>query len=156
MLMVHREFSFDKFHANESSLFEVYSLSHGPDGDAKGTSMSYPVAPTLKSQVPGITGPRVSFGRVLEYVIKTKKSIRRSGWWTMISSVCFLFPLVSGEGINPLASTSNVVLSKSTADAVFGKEDPIGKVVKLNVNGSWTDLMVSAVIQDAPQNSSLE
>ena len=54
MLMVHREFSFDKFHANESSLFEVYSLSHGPDGDAKGTSMSYPVAPTLKSQVPGI------------------------------------------------------------------------------------------------------
>ena len=48
----------------------------------------------------------------------------------------FSFPLVSGEGINPLASTSNVVLSKSTAEAVFGKEDPIGKVVKLNVNGA--------------------
>src|SRR5438552_3434939 len=78
-LMVHREFSFDRFHKNKASLYEVYSLSHAPEGDEKGTAMSYPVAPTLRSEVPGIikaTG-LMDVGNLIRYKDKeVEKSIR--------------------------------------------------------------------------------
>src|SRR5882757_412090 len=53
-LMVHFEFSFDKFQKNSSSLYMAYNLSHAPDGDEKGEAFGYPAAPEFKSEVPGI------------------------------------------------------------------------------------------------------
>jgi putative ABC transport system permease protein len=156
MLMVHHEFSFDNFHKNGSSLFEVYSLSHSPDGDSKGTSMSYPVAPTLKSQVPGIARTTGMLWAGVGIRYKNKEVDKEIKLVDNDFFGMFSFPILSGQKVNPLSSTSNVVLSKSTAEAVFGKEDPIGKVVKLKVNGDWSDLVVSAIIHNAPENSSID
>jgi putative ABC transport system permease protein len=155
-LMVHREFSVDQFHKNKASLYEVYSVAHAPDGDEKGTAMGYPVAPTLRSEVPGIikaTG-LMDVGNLIRYKGKeVEKDIRvvDNDFFSMFS-----FPTVAGTSVNPLSSTGDVVLSQSTADALFGKEDPIGKVVKVKVSGDWRDLVVTAVLRDAPENSSIE
>jgi putative ABC transport system permease protein len=155
-LMVHREFSVDQFHKNKASLYEVYSVSHAPDGDEKGTAMGYPVAPTLLSEVPGVikaTG-LMDVGNLIRYKDKEiEKEIRvvDNDFFSM-----FTFPTVAGASANPLASTGNVVLSQSTADALFGKENPIGKVVKVKVNNDWKDLVVTAVLRDAGENSSVE
>src|SRR5437763_1296629 len=46
-LMVHFEFSFDKFHENGDRLFMAYNLSHTADGDEKGEAFGYPAAPTF-------------------------------------------------------------------------------------------------------------
>ncbi|HEY4155410.1 MAG TPA: FtsX-like permease family protein, partial [Puia sp.] len=155
LLMVHHEFSYDAFHRNGSSLFEVYGLGHAPDGDEKTTSMSYPVAPTLKSQVPGIlrTTGWLEAGVGIRY--KNKQIDKETKLVDNDFFSMFSFPVRSGKKLDPLSSTSNVVLSQSTAEAVFGKEDPLGKVVKVNVNGDWRDLIVSAVLENAPENSSI-
>ena len=156
MLMVHHEFSFDNFHKNGSSLFEVYSFVHSADGDSKGTSMSYPVAPTLKSQVPGIARTTGMMWAGIGVRYKNKEIDKEIKLVDNDFFSMFSFPILSGQKQNPLSSTSNVVLSKSTAEAVFGKEDPIGKIVKLKVNDDWSDLVVTAVIQNAPENSSID
>ena len=155
-LMVHREFSFDGFHKHESSLFELYVFSRTPGGDGKSTSMAYPVVSALKSEVPAISKATgfMSSGSIIRY--KNKELDKDLALVDNDFFSMFSFPVHSGQKVNPLAGTGEVVISKSTADAVFGKEDPVGKMVKVKVSGAWNDLVVSAVLRDAPQNSSIQ
>ena len=44
------------------------------------------------------------------------------------------------------------MLSQSTAKALFGETDPIGKIIKVN---SADDMMVTSVFEDLPLNSTL-
>ncbi|MDO6434924.1 ABC transporter permease [Flavitalea sp. BT771] len=155
-LMVHFEFSFDQFHKNGDRLFMAYNLSHTADGDEKGEAFGYPAAPTFKSEVPGIvkTTSVHSGGRGIRYKEKeVNKDILlvSPDFFSMFS-----FPVISGAGSNPLSDVGNVVLGQSAAAAVFGKEEAVGKTVKVKIGGVWKDLLVTAVLQDAPENSSLQ
>lgn len=155
-LMVHQEFSFDNFHRNKNQLFIVYSVGHAPEGDRKSTTMSYPASPAFRADVPGIIRSSAYMwgGKGIRYQNKeVDQSITfvDADFFSMFS-----FPIVQGDQKNPLYSTSNVVINQSTATAMFGKEDPVGKIVKVKISGEWKDLMVSAVVQDAPENSSIQ
>ncbi|MFL9483668.1 FtsX-like permease family protein [Chitinophagaceae bacterium LWZ2-11] len=155
LLTVHYEFSYDNFQVNKDRLFKVYEISHTPDGDEKSTSMAYPAAPTIKSEVAGVvkTTSVMSVGSGIGYKNKeVEKNVMLvdNDFFSMFS-----FPILSGNQSSPLSSTGNVVLSKTTADALFGKEDPIGKTIKVKVSGEWKDLAVASVIKDVPDNSSV-
>ena len=50
-----------------------------------------------------------------------------------------------------LREINSIMLSESTAEALFGNQDPIGKVVKAS---NQYDLMVTAVYEDIPVNNS--
>ena len=155
-LMVHHEFSFDGFQKHESSLFEMYVFSRTPGGDGKSTSMAYPVVPALKTEAPAISKATgfMSAGSGIRYKnqeLDKEVALVDNDFFSMFS-----FLVLSGQKTSPLAGTGEVVISKSTADAVFGKEDPIGKIVKVKVSGVWNDLVVSAVLRDAPENSSIQ
>ena len=64
-----------------------------------------------------------------------------------------LFSLNILEGsTDALHDPYSIVLTKETADILFGNEDPIGKTVKVD---NQTDLKVTAVVEKEPKNSSL-
>jgi putative ABC transport system permease protein len=154
-LTVYFEFSYDAFHKNIANLYRVYNVSHAPEGDEFGTSLAYPAAPAFKRDVQGIAKATryMSGGVGIRYKSKeVDKSVMLvdNDFFSMFS-----FPVLSGNAASPLSGTGDVVLSKSTADAVFGQENPIGKVVKIKIGGDWKDLVVSAVVADFPDNSSL-
>jgi ABC-type antimicrobial peptide transport system permease subunit len=65
----------------------------------------------------------------------------------------FSFPIIAGRASSPLAGLGDVVIAQSTATALFGREDPVGKPVEIRVVAEWKAVTVSAVIADAPQNS---
>src|SRR5258708_8444032 len=54
-----------------------------------------------------------------------------------------------------LFRSNDVVIAQATATALFGHEDPIGKQVEIKV-GEWKAVTVSAVLQDAPENSTVK
>jgi len=155
-LMVHFEFSFDKWQKNVNTLYMAYNLSHTADGDEKGSAFGYPAAPAFKSEVPGIirTTDFMNAGRGIRYKDKEiDKSI------TLVSPDfldMFSFPIVEGNKTSPLAELGSAVLTQPAATAVFGKEDPIGKSIKVKLGGAWKDLIVTAVTQDPPENSTLQ
>lgn len=154
-LMVRFEFSFDRMHKNGDHVFMVYNVSHAPDGDELSNSMSFPAAPAFKSQVPGIvkSSSYMWGGQGVRYKGKDlEKSIVLvdNDFFSMFS-----FPILSGNKTAPLAGLGDVVLSRATAEAIMGKEDPIGKTITCKVSGVWKDFVVSAVMEDAPENSSM-
>ena len=60
--------------------------------------------------------------------------------------------ILKGEA-NGLVDKNSIMLSASTAKALFGDEEPIGKIIKAN---SAYDMMVTSVYQDVSNNSSFE
>jgi len=154
-LTVFFEFSYDNFHKNVHNLYRAYSVSHTATGEEFGTSFAYPAAPTFKVDVQGIEKATryMSGGNGIRYNNKeVAKNIMLvdNDFFSM-----FTFPVLAGNTTEPLSSTSNVVISKTTADAVFGQEDPIGKKVDIKVDGEWRAVTVSSVVADFPDNSSL-
>jgi len=117
--------------------------------------MSYPVAATYKAEVGGIEkatswmhgGQEVSYkDRDIQLNIVTVDK----DFFDL-----FTFPVVAGNGGNPLEGLNSAVVTQSGAKALCGNEDPIGKTIKAKIEGVWTDLVVTAVVQDPPANSSL-
>ena len=154
-LTVYRELSFDGFQVNKDGLYKVYSVGHKPAGDEKGDAMSYPMGPAIRDEVQGAA--RVSSimngGAGIRYrgkEIDRGISLVDNDFFSMFS-----FPVLMGDKVAPLGDPGKVVISESMAKAVFGDEFPIGKMAGVKIGGKWRDLMVSAVIAEAPDNSSI-
>lgn len=155
LVMVYHEFSFDSFHANNKKLFKLYRSANTPEGEDARTGMSYPAATAVKTDAPGVLKvTRIkNRGRDIRYKEKTLEQSTQlvdDDFFSMFS-----FPVIKGAQQHPLASINNVVLSETTAGNLFGSEDPIGKTVEVKVGGVWNSLVVTAVLKDAPKNSSI-
>ena len=117
--------------------------------------MAYPAAATVKAEGIGIEkATRIrNRGREIRYKDKTLDQsvlLVDDDFFSMFS-----FPVIKGTQQHPLANTGSVVLSEKTASSLFGKDDPIGKTIEIKVAGVWISLAVSAVLKDAPVNSSI-
>ncbi len=66
----------------------------------------------------------------------------------------FSFKLLAGNTDKIFKNKSDIVLTPKVAEKYFGKEDPIGKLMVLDINGEST-LTVVGVIEAPPANSSI-
>jgi ABC-type antimicrobial peptide transport system permease subunit len=65
----------------------------------------------------------------------------------------FEFPLLQGDAATVLSDPYSIVLTQSTARALFGEENPMGKTVRLD---NENDLKVTGILKDLPANSTLQ
>ena len=65
----------------------------------------------------------------------------------------FSFKMKKGNPATALGLANNVVITESMATKYFGTEDPMGKTITMN---GETELMISAVLEDNPDNSHLK
>jgi len=67
------------------------------------------------------------------------------------------FEVIHGDRDNPFQEVNAMALSESTAEKIFGDEDPIGKILTIKhpfaTSDKEVDLMVTAVYEDYPVNS---
>lgn len=67
----------------------------------------------------------------------------------------FSFKLLMGNPEQALKAPNSVVLTKSGAKKYFGNEDPIGKILDVDIDGKKS-LMVTGVTEDIPKDSTIE
>jgi putative ABC transport system permease protein len=72
-----------------------------------------------------------------------------SGFFKMFS-----FKLLAGNPSNIFKNKTDLVITPKIAEKYFGQEDPIGKLVTIDLNGKST-YIVAGVIEAPPSNSSL-
>lgn len=67
------------------------------------------------------------------------------------------FDLLKGNKVKMFENDNTIALSETGAQAIFGKEDPMGKIISLKhffaTQGKEIDLMVTGVYKDYPANS---
>ena len=155
-LAAYFDLSYDGFHANKKNIYRTLYQVQTPEGVRYGTSMAYPLAPALKkefSEVKYTARFKYSSGSIRYKGKDYNKSIRTTDPDFL---KMFSFQMIAGSADNALNNLSNIVISQHTAKAIFGTEDPMNKTLQLKLNNTWTNFIVTGIISDFPDNSSIE
>jgi len=151
--------SYDTFHRDSEKIFLVISESNSPNSiRQKSESTFLPLANLMLQEFPEIESAatyRKYFREIFRY--KDKKFYETNVLFTEPDFLkVFNFQIIQGDAKTALSKPNSVVLTKSTAEKYFGKEDPIGKVLnaEFDNNTGLYDLIVTGVVEDCPLNSS--
>lgn len=65
----------------------------------------------------------------------------------------FDLPFIHGNAENSLSTVEGVILTESTAEKIFGKDDPIGQTI---IFDHEFDMIVTGIVRDLPHNTSFK
>ncbi len=151
-LIILHETSFDK--NNPINVYRVVENSTSPTGKTFSAVTPYPLATAMRAVMPDEQLiSQIDFENHSEVTFGNKK-FKETNIVFADSVFPRLFPLTIKEGSiqRALAEPGFAILTAQTAEKYFGKEEAVGKRIKL---ANTLDLEVAAVIADAPVNSHL-
>jgi ABC-type antimicrobial peptide transport system permease subunit len=147
------ETSFDKFNRNGDRIALV--MKHTLFNNRKGTQdvTPLPLYYELKNNYPEVKrATRLGYG-ASGSLMNGDRKVNKTGRYVDPDFLeMFTFPLIKGDIRTALKDPNSIILTASTANALFGTNDPIGKMVRLS---NEYDMQVTAVMQDIPNNSTL-
>lgn len=155
-LTAYFDLSFDGFHTNGKNIYRALNQVQTADGVRYGAAMAYPLAPALKKEFSEVKyAARLKYGSgTIRYNGKDyNKSIRTTDPDFL---KMFSFPMIAGNAASALNDLSNIVISQNLAKTIFGAEDPMNKILQLKLNNVWTNFIVTGIISDFPDNSSIQ
>ena len=151
LLWIENELSYDRFHSKQDRLYQPWNRSTF-DGKLQCWSTTPKIlAPTLKKDYPEVEEiTRVNWTNNFlfslgEKRLNVKGTMVDPGFLTM-----FDFPLVKGNTQTALKDIYSVVLTEKLAQKLFGNEEPMGKMIKIDNADNFT---VTGVLKDFPNNT---
>ena len=150
--------SYDRFLPGYQQAYQV-KYNYNNNGEIRTqVEVCIPLAEALKNDVPEIAytapafGP-ANYGTLTDVLATGDKMISPTG---MCAGADFLkifqFPMIEGNPDDALKDPGSIVLTQSTARALFGDKEAINRTVRFNAD----NLKVTGVIKDIPRNSSLQ
>jgi ABC-type antimicrobial peptide transport system permease subunit len=154
LLWVVDELSFDRFIPKSDRIYQVYVNAEFDGSINTWRSVPLPTYEAMKTVDNDIVNTVVT-GWGYEHLLTVGDTrVFKDAYWVSEEFLeIFEFPLVAGDPSTVLDDPLSIVISESTAKALFGEEDPINKLVKLGEGG---ELKVTGILKDVPQNSSFE
>lgn len=145
------EYSYDRFFPNYTQLYQI-KLNFNQNGNIQTQSGGcLPIASTLRSNFPEVKYVAETGWTFNHSLIAGDKKLYQQG---MIVGSDFLkmfqFHLLSGNPATVLNEPFSIILTQSTAKALFGNDDPIGKVIRVD---NTHDVKVAGLMDNLPENS---
>ena len=150
------EFTYDNGNVKKDRLYEVEVNSTYDGNSFTMTSTPRPMRAAMKSEIPGIANTaRYSVFDERFLFSFDNKSMYAAGRYTDASLFnMFTFHFVQGNAKNPFPQLYSLVITESTSKKFFGDEkDVTGKKVRVD---NSQDYIISGVIKDLPENSTLQ
>jgi putative ABC transport system permease protein len=150
---VNFERSYDNFHREGSLIYRIISVNRTTGGTENRATTPLPLAEVVRKDVKDaeMTTGLTLFLSDDEPVLFADKSFFNLTGYTADSYFLkmFSFPMINGDPNTVFENPGAVVLSKSTAEKIFGNDNPLGKQL---IIGDYT-LTVSGIMKDLPENS---
>jgi ABC-type antimicrobial peptide transport system permease subunit len=154
LLWVFDELSFDRFLPKSDRLYQVWVNAEFDNKMNSWTSLPLPVYEASKTASSNIVNSTVADWGGDHLLSVGDDRIMKTGHFVGKEFLeMFEFPLVKGTADKVLDEPNSIVITESTAKALFGDEDPIEKVIRLDDRG---DLKVTGVLKDIPKNASFQ
>ncbi|QNF32628.1 ABC transporter permease [Adhaeribacter swui] len=155
-LFVRHEWSYDDFHAKADRIYRPWINEVYKNEPFINTTTPYPLGPALVANYPEV--------EKATRLVKLDGKVQRGSeiFTEQIHLVepdffqMFDFPLVQKESPEPLREINSVVLTQATAHKYFGETNPIGKILKIQLDSTLEAFTVTAVAQNVPTNSSIQ
>lgn len=160
VLWINHHRSFDQFHSEAESIYEIKTNVRGSDGTVQTYGgVVFEVSEEARDVLPEVT----EVTRVMSSwrwpakqcfkIDQDKTCLYAQGYFADSSFFkVFDFKVLAGAK-NPLTQPRSIAISASVAEKVYGDENPVGKTYLL---GNHREVTISAVYQDPPTNSSLQ
>lgn len=154
LLWVADETSFNKFIPKADRLYQVWVRAHYDGKISAWTSVPLPTYEAFKTANSNIARMAVTDWGGEHLVTVGENRLIKQGYWVSEEFLeMFEFPLVVGTAEQVLDAPPSIVISESTAKALFGDADPINKVIQLD---NEYDLKVTGILKDVPGNSTFQ
>ncbi|MBI9038129.1 MAG: ABC transporter permease [Bacteroidales bacterium] len=152
-LYIITEFSYDKFHEKSDRIYRV-----AINGEISGSFFNVAVSsaamarPMIRDFPEVVDAVRINDVAQTVYFTYNDKKYFEEGMIYVDSSFfnIFTYDVLNGDLSSALDEPYSLVLTEDVADKYFGKENPIGKIIKLNDRQNYK---VTAVIANPPQNA---
>lgn len=153
-LWVNDELSYDTFHKNLDTIYRIYFKEKTSTGTNFQLAVQAPLAEALKEKYPEIKNVSRFFIHSKTLLKYNKKAFWESNIAFADSSFfdIFSFPFSIGNPKKALTNIHSIVLTKKTAEKYFPDTNPIGKIITIQNY----PLMVTGVLENIPENSSLQ
>lgn len=156
-LTAYFKLGYNSFHEKKDHIYQVYFEEIREGNFQKKWEMPMPMLPALQAEVPEIgDATRIYTGRrenISNGDVQLGKLITRVD---PAFFEIFSFEDLDGQKHNPLQQLNDIALTESTAVALFGSSNVIGKSVSVGTEGNKKTFTVSAVMKDSPVNSSIQ
>ncbi len=156
ILFVKNEITYDRFHTQANQIFRPYMTELEEDQTRVNTVTPGPLGPLGLSEIPEIK-EYVIIGQFTDLVKKGNEPIQERAFTASSSFFrVFSFKILDGSVEGIFEGPNDVVLTKSMATKYFGNDDPIGKTLSMHIGDDFRDMVVKAVTEDSPSNSSIQ
>lgn len=153
------ELSYDRFNTNAGRIVRLIEHERSSDGSEKIIAVT-PTAPVpvLKQVIPAIAdGARIyNYSGYAPAAVQYKDKLFNERRMLVADASffkMFSFTFIEGNPETALSQVNSIVITSSIAKKYFGNEDPMGKIMKVNLK---RNLMVTGVIADVPESSHLK
>jgi putative ABC transport system permease protein len=150
-LWINDELSFNRYHTHYDRIDRVMQMQSSNGRRDAGVAMSFPIGPGLRN----------NFGSNFKYVVMASfenmhiltagdSKLSRQGLFMDKDGPAMLTLRMQEGGFSALNDPHSIMLSASTAKALFGHADPLGKNIRLD---NQLDVRVTGIYEDLPYNS---
>ncbi len=154
LLWIQDEYNYDRFHENADRIYRV-DFNYVSNGEGKQHWRTpTPLAPALRDKYADIENAVCFYSEGNVLIARDDDAIKfKPAYSTPELFEIFTFKFLHGDASTALSSPESIVLSRETAQTLFGDENPMGKVLDVD---RQLEMTVTGVIDDLPTNSHLQ
>ncbi|MGA0560353.1 ABC transporter permease [Larkinella sp. VNQ87] len=150
-LWIYDELSFNKYHKNYDRLAQVMQRQSFNGKIYTGTAMPFPLGKELQAQ----------YGSSFKYIVMSswegghflslgEKKVTKSGAFMDVDAPRLLSLHMLKGTYDGLKEPNSILLSESTARALFGDRDPLNQLIRID---NKLDVKITGVYEDVPYNA---
>ncbi|WP_276481390.1 ABC transporter permease [Paraflavitalea pollutisoli] len=151
LLWIQNEVSYDQFHEKKDRIYEAWNKAEFSGELNCWNTTPKVLARALERDLPEVeAAARVDWGTNYLFTVGEKKLTVRG---TIVDSnffQVFTFPLLKGNASIALKEMRSIVLTESLAKRLFGNEEPMSKLIRIDNQENFT---VTGIIKDMPNNT---
>lgn len=154
-LWVRDELSFDRFHTGAEDIYRVVQTQYYTGEEKLEVDVTQlGMAKKVKENIPGVVHSARYTRWTLDFLIQynDRNYIEKVHLIDPEFLEIFSFPMIEGDRKSVLNDPHSMILTAEMAEKIFGKDDPIGKIVTVNKQYAFT---VTGIIKSPPKNSHL-
>ena len=153
-LWVKDELTYNKFHAHYNDIYQVMAHRDFNNQVFTDPNMVLPMASTLEKESPQIKNAVVTTYPQSHILVVGDKKLKKNGMTVSDHFFnVFSWKFLKGNAASAIPDAYTIVLTQSTARALFGDEDPMNKMIRIDDD---YNAKVTGVLADLPDNSTVK
>ncbi len=151
LLWVKDELGYNKFHKNYNDIYQVMAHRNFNNQTFTDENMVLPLASSIENEIPQVKRAVVTTGNGSHILTYGDNKLKKEGYTVSEHFFdIFSWKFIKGTAATALPDAYSIVLTESAARTLFGNEEAINKVIKVD---NEYDAKVTAIVEDVPGNS---